>query len=127
MIVCSILRWLEKEECWWGREISRSDDVIESLLKQYTNRIECAVVLGELLLAAAMGKVPNKAVEVIVDRSKGLIGEAKAADEPKDAGVDVTPLELGLALLDPMNAPEYRADAEDLQEGIDGQSESSQF
>ena len=127
MIVCSILRWLEKEECWWGREISRSDDVIESLLKQYTNRIERAVVLGELLLAAAMGKVPNKAVEVIVDRSKGLIGEAKAADEPKDAGADVTPLELGLALLDPTNAPEYRADAEDLQEGIDEQSESSQF
>ena len=76
LIVCSIMRWLDKEECWWGREITRSDDVIENLLKQYSNRAERAVVLSELLLAAAMGKVPNKAIEVIVDRSKALIGES---------------------------------------------------
>ncbi len=111
MIVCSILRWLEKEECWWGREITRSDDVIQNLLKQYTNEAERAVVLGELLLAAAMGKVPRKAIEVIVDGSKGLIGEAEAAGNAGDGEVYLEALELGLALLDPQNAPANQAEA----------------
>ena len=119
MIVCSILRWLEKEECWWGREISRSDDVIQNLLKQYTNEAERAVVLGELLLAAAMGKVPKKAVEVIVDGSRGLIGEAEAAGNAGHGEVYVEALKLGLALLDPQNAPADQAEAEDAREGID--------
>ena len=62
-------------------------------------------MLGELLLAAAMGKVPNKAIDVIIDRSNGLIGEAEAEGALSDSELDVEPLRLGLALLDPKNAP----------------------
>ena len=111
MIICSVLRWLEKEECWWGRETSRSDDIVQNLLKQYTNATERAVVLGELLLAAAMGKVPKKAVEVIVDGSKDLIGEAGATGGAGDGEVYVEALELGLALVDPQNAPGNQEEA----------------
>ena len=104
LIVCSILRWLEKEECWWGREVGRSGDVIESLLNQHTNLAERVVILGELLLASVMGKIPNKAIDVIIDKSVELVGEAEAVRDSTDGGVDIEPLRLGLALLDPKNA-----------------------
>ena len=110
LIVCSIMRWLEKEECWWGREITKSGDVIENLLKQYTEKTERTVVLSELLLAAAMGKVPRKAIDVIVDRSNALIGEVRAGSEPVGVGVDIEPLRLGLALLEPTKTPDKPAD-----------------
>ena len=116
LIVCSILRWLDKEECWWGRESGRSGEAIVGLLNRYTDEAERAVVLGELLLAAAMGKVPNKAIDVIIDRSNGLIGEAEAEGASSDSELDVEPLRLGLALLHPKNSPTMETGSDDALE-----------
>ncbi len=124
LIICSILRWLEKEECWWGREVTRSGDVIASLLKQYADERERAVLLSELLLAAAMGKVPGKAIEVVVDRSNALIGEVRAGVDPEGADVNVEALVLGLALLELTGAPVNDADGDDSDEGTEEPSEA---
>ena len=104
LIVCSVLRWLSPEECWWGRDADRSDRVVEELLEVYAEKPEQTMLLNELLLASALGKVPPPATRKIVDRAREVLGRAQEAWEPGMAGVggsavDPGPLELGLAIV----------------------------
>ena len=104
LIVCSVLRWLSPEECWWGRDAERSDRIVQELLEVYAGRSEQAMVLSELLLAAALGKVPPPATEKIVDRARELLDNPPQALQSSSvrgggSAVDPGPLELGLALV----------------------------
>ena len=73
MIICSVVRWLEREECWWGRDASGSRGLVEQLLNKFLDRSEEAMLVCELLLASAMGKVPGEAVELVMERAQNLV------------------------------------------------------
>ena len=77
LIVCGVLRWLQPEECWWGREASTSGQVILEFIRGYQDIAEQRVVVSELLLASAMGKVPVSAVRTVVSEAERLISDPR--------------------------------------------------
>ena len=92
LLVCSILRWLDPAECWWGRDSVDAEPVIHRFLETYEHAHEQRIIASELLLASAQGKIPLSAHGRIVDFARELI----------DRGEDTFgSIELGLALHDP--------------------------
>ena len=89
LIVCSILRWLRPEECWWGRESSDSAKVMHEFLAGYGEDHELRIVTAEFLLAAALGKVPRAAVNVLADVAKALIEADEDRGGALQLGLDV--------------------------------------
>lgn len=75
LIVCSVMRWLRPEECWWGREAKDAERVISEFVAGYSDRDELRVVVAELLLAGAQGKVPSPAMRLLADRASALIDQ----------------------------------------------------
>lgn len=100
-ILASVLRWLHPEECWWGREIDSSAQTVQELLNGYSSEPDLRLIVGELLLAAALGKVPAPAVTVVRDHARALV---TAASDGSTTGA----LRLGLAILD-MEYPEQQS------------------
>ena len=100
VIMCSILRWLQPGELWWGTDTDDYDSVRNSvlfLLNQAIDVDEQVLLVPELLLAAAQGKVPALAHDTV--RS----GAAAIRDKwPQNERFDLAhgAVELGLALLD---------------------------
>jgi hypothetical protein len=76
VITCSAIRWLQPGELWWGAANDDADSVRDSvayLLDQAIDGIEEQVLLvPELLLAAAQGKVPTGAHDVVLERAELL-------------------------------------------------------
>ncbi len=100
IIICSILRWLQPGELWWGTDRDDADSVIDSvsfLLDQAADPDEQVLLVPELLLAAAQGKVPTLAHDTIRDRANDL-----NAGWPNDSSFDLArgAAELGLWLMD---------------------------
>ncbi len=97
LIVCSVLRWLQPEECWWGRGASSAAQVIRELCLSHRDSDEEPLILAELLLAAAMGKVPKGAVGTVVDQAEEYLARRQGGDRDED---DIAALKLGLQLID---------------------------
>lgn len=91
-ILASVLRWLQPEECWWGREVESSAQSVRELLNVYTAEPDLRLMVAELQLAAALGKLPTPAVEIVHDRARALVNTT--SDTSK-----LGALELGLAIL----------------------------
>ena len=96
LIICSVLRWLQPEECWWGRGASSAEQVIRELCLGHRDSDEESLILAELLLAAAMGKVPKGAVRTVVDMAEEWLARRQEDDHDGD---DVGAVNLGLQLI----------------------------
>jgi hypothetical protein len=79
LIHASILRWLTPERAWWGA--SRNDSV--ALIGDLQSRFEedWKLLLPELLLAAAQGKVPDEGFDLLMDEGEGVL---RNGDWPAD-------------------------------------------
>ena len=101
VITCSILRWLRPGELWWGSDGDSPGSIRDSvayLLDQATDDVsEQVLLVPELLLAAAQGKVPRLAHGIIRERARA-ISTTWPSDERYDTARGA--VEVGLALLD---------------------------
>lgn len=102
VITCALIRWLYPGELWWEAGSggpSSSNDSVAFLIDQARDELsEQVLLLPELLLAAAQGKVPTPARELLIERAC----EAQA-NWPDDSSYDVArgAIDTGLWLLDP--------------------------
>lgn len=112
VIICSVLRWLRPGELWWGGVSDDTDSVRDSvsfLLDQVIydsedrnsdqDGIEEQVLLvPELLLACAQGKIPATAHDLVCDKAVEIMD-----GWPNDESFELArgAVRLGLTLLEP--------------------------
>ncbi|WP_419839259.1 hypothetical protein [Candidatus Poriferisodalis sp.] len=92
-ILASLIRWLQPEECWWGRDVNSSAQIVQELLNGYNSEADRRLIVGELLLAAALGKVPTPAIAVLRDSASAMVNSVSSESAS-------SALKLGLAILD---------------------------
>jgi hypothetical protein len=83
LIHAALLRWVTPERAWWG-----NGNECRSLLGEMKGRLDARdwqLLLPELLLAAAMGKVPDEAVELLLAEADMALDEN--AETPWDSAV----------------------------------------
>ena len=100
VIICSMLRWLQPGELWWGAERNDEGSVRDSvafLLDQAADEKEQVLLVPELLLATVQGKVPTVAHDIVRKRAKEIV-DTWPTDERFDLPRGA--VEVGLALLD---------------------------
>jgi len=92
LIISSFFRWLGPYEAWWGWKAEEAGRIINNLFGRVgDDDAALSVLVPELLLAAAQGKVHDAAREVIVAQAESLSARV---------GRDVSPaIELGLDLI----------------------------
>lgn len=100
IIVCSLLRWMHPGELWWEGDQSDTQsarDSVAFLIDQAQNEpSEQVLLLPELLLATALGKVPSTARDLVCKRAS----EAAATWPERDGFVAARgALEVGLQLV----------------------------
>ncbi|MCQ3812622.1 MAG: hypothetical protein KTV68_18965 [Acidimicrobiia bacterium] len=111
VIICSVLRWLRPGELWWEGDAGGPDsahDSVSFLLDQVTSMNgngeigtdvakEQVLLVPELLLASALGKVPVGARSLVCERAKEI-----STGWPEDGSFDLArgAVEVGLALLE---------------------------
>jgi hypothetical protein len=67
LIVCSVLRWITPPEAWWGPTPIAATTVAFDLLERVRDEPEIqAMVSAELLVANALGKIPEAAANDVV-------------------------------------------------------------
>lgn len=85
IITCSVTRWLQPGELWWGADRDDTQSVLDSLaylIDQASDGTEeQLLLLPELLLAAAQGKIPTAAHPSIIDRALELSATWPLTDE----------------------------------------------
>lgn len=79
LIVASVLRWIRPTEAWWGDSPDNAEFVVQDLLIRANGlpSIE-AMLVAELLVAAALGKLPMKAAREIVFEEARRLRDAVA-------------------------------------------------
>lgn len=78
VIFACMLRWLRRAEIWWGggeQAVNALNDIFAR-----TNNHQKPLVLGELLLASAQGKLPANAVEVVAQAARNFLALQDCAD-----------------------------------------------
>lgn len=84
LILAAALRWLHPHESWWGWQSIEAEHVIAILLERATTEDQ-EILIPELLLACAQGKVHEAAVEILLTRAEqteiGAREEVQAAIE----------------------------------------------
>ncbi len=102
LIICSIIRWLHPGELWWGGDIDGLDSVRDSiifLLDQTSDELsEQVILVPELLLACAQGKVPTPAHEIVCERAIKIRDSWQ--DEDLSLNIARGAIDVGLALLE---------------------------
>lgn len=91
IILACILRWAQPQECGWGGDDREASRVMTELLARTQEEGDRKILLPELLLAAAQGKVPHPAAQELVSEAEAAMRQWEVTDR--------APLELGLALL----------------------------
>jgi hypothetical protein len=71
LILAAMLRWLQAHESWWGWRSVEAERLIAALLERATSE-DHEVLVPELLLAYAQGKVHMAALEAILVRAEQL-------------------------------------------------------
>lgn len=94
LILASVLRLLRPQELWWLPDASAAVAQLHIMLDRSASGRR--ILLPELLLAAALGRLPASTHDV-------LVGYARTAVE--SAQDDTAPIELGLALLGKPRVP----------------------
>ena len=78
VITCSVIRWLQPGELWWATDRDEPESVLDSvafLLDQATGTDEQVLLLPEILLASAQGKVPSLAHEIVRKKAEKIRDE----------------------------------------------------
>lgn len=109
MILGAVFRWLRPYEAWWGKRPEEAQTVMEWILTRAEGRTDhLRIIVPELLLAVAQGKVPDRAATVVERKAEALLA---------DAGFDPlgrAALELGLQAVKtrkrkwPLLSPEFK-------------------
>jgi len=111
IITCSVIRWLRPGELWWGGDRDDPDSVRDSvsfLLDQlsYGNGIEESgldavreqvLLVPELLLACAQGKVPVTAHDLVCEKARVIL---RSWPDESSFHLARGAVEIGLALLE---------------------------
>lgn len=71
LILAAVLRWLNAHESWWGWRAIEAQRLIGALLERAPAEDQ-EVLIPELLLAYAQGKVPTAAMETILTRAEQM-------------------------------------------------------
>lgn len=71
LILAATLRWLQAHESWWGWRSIEAERLIAGLLERATSEDQ-EILVPELLLAYAQGKVHMAALETILARAEQL-------------------------------------------------------
>ncbi len=82
LILAAALRWLHAHESWWGWQSAEAERVIATLLERATPEDQ-EILIPELLLACAQGKVHEAAIETLLARAEQT--EIGARDEVRVA------------------------------------------
>lgn len=102
-IIAAILRWLRPHEAWWGSRGEDSANVLAEVLARATDE-DRKLLLPELLLAAALGKVPREGTDWLRMEASHCLWSAEHS-QPLDTGTEpwnpseVEPVKVGLLLL----------------------------
>jgi hypothetical protein len=72
LIICSMFRWFRPHEVVWGTNPVEGESAIQGVLER-ANSDQQPMLVAELLLAAAQGKVPRNATEVLVTYAAKII------------------------------------------------------
>jgi hypothetical protein len=94
MILAAVLRWLRPYEAWWGREPIDERSIVSLMLERATPE-HLLVLLPELLLACAQGKLNRPGVTEVQARASAVLANSSLTHAQRG------PLELGMALLPP--------------------------
>lgn len=78
LIVAAFLRWLAPHEVWWGWQKRDAEQTVTALLNRasHDESDELCVLVPELLLAGAQGKLPEAAERIVVDQAERIDWEA---------------------------------------------------
>ena len=99
VIICSVLRWLQPGELWWGERDDRGSirDSVSFLIDQAEHHEEQVLLVPELVLASAQGKVPRHTHDIIHEWAL-----ATSASWPNSVSFDNArgAVEIGLRLLE---------------------------
>jgi hypothetical protein len=90
LILSAIIRWLEPSEQWWGENDADVEGVIHDMMRRSGS--ERLVLVPELLLASAQGKVAPAALRAVVAYAETLRGSSDFS------AAELAPVELGLLL-----------------------------
>jgi hypothetical protein len=92
MMIASVLRWISPQEAWWGATIGEARQTMMDLLTRTKDHHgDLVVLLPELLLATAQGKVHPSARAQLLDSLPPLTHDWSAEE--------LAPIELGRLLL----------------------------
>jgi hypothetical protein len=98
-IVAAILRWLEPHEAWWGDREEDAGNVVAEALARATDD-DRKILLPELLLAAALGKVPKSGRDLLLSEADHYIACATRGHRVASGGSpwsdrDIAPVRAG--------------------------------
>jgi hypothetical protein len=106
LIISSFLRWLGPYEAWWGWQSWEAERTIETLFGRIQNEDAAQhILIPELLLATAQGKVHDAAVQKVIQHA-GILRERPGLPEEVGAAID-----LGLRLAEALDADPARLSA----------------
>lgn len=88
MIIAAVFRWLRPREAWWGSRPEEAEGIVTRLMEHRPEQEHLRIVLPELLLAAAQGKVPERAAEVLIGKAEALLA-ASDFTAPERAALEV--------------------------------------
>jgi len=71
--VVAFLRWLGPEEIWWGETPEATQRTLSTLINRAGDEEETAIVVSELLLAAAEGKLPARFSHIPVEHARAMV------------------------------------------------------
>lgn len=92
LILAAVLRWVQAHEAWWGWHRKDAEEVVSGMLHRSTRAGEehhVSVLVSELLLAAAQGKLPQAGARVAEVMGRRVLEELE--------GTDRGPIELALS------------------------------
>jgi hypothetical protein len=114
MILAAVLRWLAPHEAWWGWEPRDEPEIVAAMLERATEE-QRAILVPELLLAAAQGKLHTLGA----GRVLAYAGRLRESDTLTD--LQRGALEIGIALVgDPGTVDEQRNRADGASDRIAG-------
>jgi hypothetical protein len=98
MILAAVLRWIEPHEAWWGWRPADEKETIQAMLERATKE-QKLILVPELLLAAAQGKLRERGIRVLRAHARLLLDENQVVAASNALTAEQrAPIELGVAL-----------------------------
>lgn len=99
MILSAVLRWLQPHEAWWGTQAGEERSVVQAILNRATLEHQL-ILVPELLLAAAQGKLNRPGTTVVQAAAASLLASDRLTSDQR------APVELALALQPSYDTPD---------------------